>query len=35
MKILHLSSERSWRGGERQISFLIDELSKEELRILF
>lgn len=28
MKILHLSSERSWRGGERQISFLIDELSK-------
>lgn len=29
MKILHLSSERYWRGGERQISFLISELSKE------
>lgn len=26
MKILHLSSERSWRGGEQQIAYLIDEL---------
>jgi glycosyltransferase involved in cell wall biosynthesis len=25
-KILHLSSERSWRGGEQQIAYLIDEL---------
>ena len=28
MKVLHLSSERSWRGGEQQIAYLIDELSK-------
>lgn len=28
MKILHLSSERSWRGGEQQIAYLIDELRK-------
>ncbi|EMR04076.1 glycosyltransferase family 4 protein [Cesiribacter andamanensis] len=26
MKILHLSSERSWRGGEQQIAYLIEEL---------
>lgn len=26
MKILHLSSEASWRGGEQQISYLMDEL---------
>lgn len=28
MKILHLSSEKTFRGGERQIAFLIEELSK-------
>ena len=28
MKILHLSSERSWRGGEQQIAYLIEELSQ-------
>ena len=26
MKVLHLSSEKSWRGGEQQISYLMDEL---------
>ena len=25
MKILHLSSERSWRGGEQQIAYLVQE----------
>jgi glycosyltransferase involved in cell wall biosynthesis len=28
MKILHLSSERTWRGGEQQIAYLIEELEK-------
>jgi glycosyltransferase involved in cell wall biosynthesis len=27
LKVLHLSSERSWRGGEQQIAYLIDELA--------
>ena len=26
LKVLHLSSEKSWRGGEQQIAYLIDEL---------
>lgn len=26
LKVLHLSSERSWRGGEQQIAYLIDHL---------
>jgi L-malate glycosyltransferase len=26
LRILHLSSERTWRGGEQQIAYLIDEL---------
>lgn len=29
MKILHLSSEKSWRGGEQQIAYLIEGLSKQ------
>lgn len=29
MKILHLSSERTWRGGEQQIAYLIDGLLEE------
>lgn len=29
MNVLHLSSERSWRGGEQQIAYLIDELGRE------
>lgn len=28
MKILHLSSERGWRGGEQQVAYLIDELNR-------
>jgi glycosyltransferase involved in cell wall biosynthesis len=27
IKVLHLSSEKSWRGGEQQIAYLIDELN--------
>ncbi|MEQ8925434.1 MAG: glycosyltransferase family 4 protein [Fulvivirga sp.] len=26
LRVLHISSERSWRGGEQQIAYLIDEL---------
>ncbi|MEL7147711.1 MAG: hypothetical protein AAFO69_15155, partial [Bacteroidota bacterium] len=25
MKVLHLSSEKTWRGGEQQIAYLIEE----------
>lgn len=32
MNVLHLSSERSWRGGEQQIAYLIDELSREGIQ---
>jgi len=32
MKVLHLSSEKGWRGGEQQISYLIDELRKEGVK---
>jgi L-malate glycosyltransferase len=28
MKVLHLSSEKGWRGGEQQIAYLISELTK-------
>lgn len=28
MKVLHLSSEKTWRGGEQQIAYLIEELQK-------
>lgn len=31
MKVLHLSSEYTWRGGEQQIAYLIDELNKLEV----
>lgn len=27
IKVLHLSSEKSWRGGEQQIAYLIEELN--------
>jgi glycosyltransferase involved in cell wall biosynthesis len=27
IRVLHLSSEKSWRGGEQQIAYLIDELN--------
>ena len=29
MKILHLSSETGWRGGERQVVLLLKELQKK------
>lgn len=29
MRVLHLSSERGWRGGEQQISYLIEESLKQ------
>ena len=29
MKVLHLSSEKTWRGGEQQIAYLIEELDKQ------
>lgn len=32
MKILHLSSEKSWRGGEQQIAYLIEELEKAGIK---
>ena len=32
MKILHLSSEKSWRGGEQQIAYLIGELSQQGVK---
>ena len=28
MKVLHLSSEKSWRGGEQQMAYLIEELQR-------
>lgn len=28
LKVLHISSEYTWRGGEQQIAYLIDELTK-------
>jgi len=31
MKILHLSSESSWRGGEQQIAYLISELQQKNI----
>ena len=29
MNVLHLSSEKTWRGGEQQIAYLIEELDKQ------
>lgn len=34
MKILHLSSERTWRGGEQQIAYLIEESLKKGIEII-
>lgn len=31
MKVLHLSSEKGWRGGEQQIAYLLDELAKADV----
>ncbi len=30
MKILHISSPKSWRGGEQQLAYLIEELRQQE-----
>jgi glycosyltransferase involved in cell wall biosynthesis len=34
MKILHLSSERTWRGGEQQIAYLVEESLRLGLEVL-
>ncbi len=34
MKILHLSSETSWRGGEQQIAYLLEEQLRQGLTVL-
>lgn len=34
VRILHLSSEKTWRGGEQQIAYLIDELRVEGVESL-
>lgn len=31
-KILHLDTERSWRGGERQLSFLLEYMNKKKFK---
>lgn len=33
LKVLHLSSERSWRGGEQQIAYLIDHLVSRDVDV--
>jgi L-malate glycosyltransferase len=32
MKVLHLSSEKGWRGGEQQIAYLIQELNGSKVQ---
>jgi glycosyltransferase involved in cell wall biosynthesis len=32
LSILHLSSEKTWRGGEQQIAYLLEELNKHGVR---
>lgn len=32
--VLHLSSEQTWRGGEQQMAYLIDELCKKNIKSL-
>lgn len=32
LSILHLSSEKTWRGGEQQIAYLLDELGKHGIQ---
>jgi len=34
MKILHLSSEASWRGGEQQIAYLLKEQLKAKVQVM-
>ncbi len=33
MKILHLSSERSWRGGEQQLAYLVEETKARGIEV--
>lgn len=33
LRVLHLSSERTWRGGEQQIAYLIEELTQMGLTV--
>jgi glycosyltransferase involved in cell wall biosynthesis len=33
LKILHLSSERSWRGGEQQIAYLLESLVAQGVQV--
>lgn len=32
MRVLHINSEKSWRGGEQQMANLIDELEKQGIK---
>lgn len=32
MKVLHFSSATTWRGGEQQIAYLVEELNKESIQ---
>lgn len=32
LKILHVSSAKTWRGGEQQIAYLVEELNKQGVR---
>ncbi|MCX2738471.1 glycosyltransferase family 4 protein [Pontibacter anaerobius] len=31
MRVLHIASERTWRGGEQQIAYLIEELQQQQV----
>lgn len=33
IKVLHVSSEKTWRGGEQQIAYLLEELVKNQVSI--
>ncbi|MFP4091477.1 MAG: glycosyltransferase family 4 protein, partial [Cyclobacteriaceae bacterium] len=32
IEVLHLNSEKSWRGGEQQLAYLLDELQLKNVR---
>ena len=34
MNILHINTERTWRGGEQQVLYLLEGLQDEFLRVL-
>ncbi|MFZ6008907.1 MAG: hypothetical protein ACOYXT_01060, partial [Bacteroidota bacterium] len=31
VNVIHLNSERTWRGGEQQLAYLLEELSKHNV----